>query len=580
MDSGRIIRHAARAGAAFTWAGAAIGVANLTGTLPAALFGARPVMSSGKTVGLLPIEFFAAAYFTAVLIANGRTARAASRTVSMTTCVTAAVVAGGAAYLLKRTTVTWPMIASVAAAALIMGVSALEKTGWPGRLAEVWADLGLMRRSPRARTSVAVLVAVLAVLGAAAHVAIARTPTAVARERNLQRWYLASATSEQPVEIIAFNSYPWQPFPSTIVDRAAQADWYRRNGLAVRFSTREFPLDPACNTLRGSVIVTDAGCEAAYATKYVQTTSGDAAGAELASWLRARTTLLSKALVRHRLQQLSLLDGFLANYDHMRRLVADDIALARRFHVRTAPSYVINGVPIPGTEVAFDSILELEAKRHGAPARRPASLFRAGGGGGSASQPVVSVSIGDAATLGASAAPLVLVEFADFECRVCARFAAEGLPRLKQRYIDTGRVQLAVLQLPLPQLRRAALRAAQAAECARQHGRFWPLHDAFYRQASLDDNLVRSVTMAATGPALAPQIDACMNDPRTLARIADDAAIANLLHVRGTPTFAIGYREPDRTVRVVRQVSGADALNTIEPVLDGLLHSLERGGTQ
>jgi protein-disulfide isomerase len=40
--------------------------------------------------------------------------------------------------------------------------------------------------------------------------------------------------------------------------------------------------------------------------------------------------------------------------------------------------------------------------------------------------------------LGRSDAPLTMVEFTDYECPFCRRFAAEVWPKLKKDYIDTG----------------------------------------------------------------------------------------------------------------------------------------------
>jgi hypothetical protein len=92
--------------------------------------------------------------------------------------------------------------------------------------------------------------------------------------------------------------------------------------------------------------------------------------------------------------------------------------------------------------------------------------------------PVDPIEIEGAATKGSSGAKIAIVEFSDFECPFCGAFSREILPTLDRDYIRPGKVKLIFRHLPL-QIHPFAVRAAQAAECAEQQGRFWPLHDLF-----------------------------------------------------------------------------------------------------
>ena len=65
--------------------------------------------------------------------------------------------------------------------------------------------------------------------------------------------------------------------------------------------------------------------------------------------------------------------------------------------------------------------------------------------------------------LGNPNAPVTVIEYASLSCHHCAEFHAGTLPKLKERYIDTGKVKLVFRDFPLEQ---NALRAAMIARCA------------------------------------------------------------------------------------------------------------------
>src|SRR5689334_18125026 len=65
--------------------------------------------------------------------------------------------------------------------------------------------------------------------------------------------------------------------------------------------------------------------------------------------------------------------------------------------------------------------------------------------------------------LGKPDAPITLLEYASLTCPHCAHFDTEVLPKLKEKWIDTGKVKLIYRDFPLDD---AALKAAQLAECS------------------------------------------------------------------------------------------------------------------
>ena len=78
--------------------------------------------------------------------------------------------------------------------------------------------------------------------------------------------------------------------------------------------------------------------------------------------------------------------------------------------------------------------------------------------------------------LGSKAAPLTIVEYTDYQCPFCQRFHVTAFAELKKNYIDTGKVRFYSKDLPLD-FHPNAMRAAQAARCAAEQGKFWELRD-------------------------------------------------------------------------------------------------------
>src|SRR5437879_12524604 len=79
---------------------------------------------------------------------------------------------------------------------------------------------------------------------------------------------------------------------------------------------------------------------------------------------------------------------------------------------------------------------------------------------------------------GRSDAPVTVYEMSDFQCPFCRSFALTTLPILEREYVQTGKVRLVYINLPLPYLHANAFAAALVATCAARQGKFWPMHDA------------------------------------------------------------------------------------------------------
>ena len=152
------------------------------------------------------------------------------------------------------------------------------------------------------------------------------------------------------------------------------------------------------------------------------------------------------------------------------------------------------------------------------------------------------VSVAGGHVLGRDDAPLTLVEFTDFQCPFCNRFATTTLEELKKAHIFTGTVRLVSRDLPLA-MHPDAMAAASAARCAGEQEQYWLYRDVLFgntdlSQAALVDH-ARNLGLAM------PQFEACLTSNKYDTQIRQDMADANAVGLTGTPSFVLGKTSGD-----------------------------------
>ena len=99
----------------------------------------------------------------------------------------------------------------------------------------------------------------------------------------------------------------------------------------------------------------------------------------------------------------------------------------------------------------------------------------------------VFVSTAGAPSLGERTAKVTIIEFSDYQCPFCGRYATQTMPLLLDEYVKTGKVRYIFRNFPLEQLHPSAEKAAEAGACAGDQGKFWEAHDRFFKnQQGLD----------------------------------------------------------------------------------------------
>ena len=153
---------------------------------------------------------------------------------------------------------------------------------------------------------------------------------------------------------------------------------------------------------------------------------------------------------------------------------------------------------------------------------------------GSPASGLLAVPVAGAPQRGLSDAWVTLVEFADFQCRFC-RAEAPVVDEVAAGYGADLRVVFR--HLPLDAIHPDARRAAVAAECAHDQGRFWELHDLLLVSA-LDAGAIAEAARHVPGLDVAAW-QACLDGTAAADRVEADVALAARLGIQGTPTFVV-----------------------------------------
>ena len=142
--------------------------------------------------------------------------------------------------------------------------------------------------------------------------------------------------------------------------------------------------------------------------------------------------------------------------------------------------------------------------------------------------------------MGRDDAPVTMIEYSSLACPHCAAFHRDVLPKIKEGYIDTGKVRLIYRDFPLGGL---ALAAAMLARCGGREKYFGFIEVLFRSQAqwSRADNPRRELARVARfGGISQKDFDACLVNEPLMTDIRERAADAQQkFGIDSTPTFLI-----------------------------------------
>jgi protein-disulfide isomerase len=145
------------------------------------------------------------------------------------------------------------------------------------------------------------------------------------------------------------------------------------------------------------------------------------------------------------------------------------------------------------------------------------------------------IAFGSNPVLGNANAKVTIVEFSEYLCPFCGRFARDTLPLIKANYIDTGKVKFYFRDFIV---HSAAKLASEASKCARDQGKYWEYGEVlFNNQSALTSEDLKAY--AATLGLNTAQFNACLDSGKYAAEVDKDTSDGEAYGVTGTPTFFI-----------------------------------------
>lgn len=154
-------------------------------------------------------------------------------------------------------------------------------------------------------------------------------------------------------------------------------------------------------------------------------------------------------------------------------------------------------------------------------------------------------------SMGQANAPLVMVEYTDYQCPFCQTFHNTTFAQIKTNYIDTGKLRFVSRDFPLD-FHENARRAAGAARCAAEQGKYWEMRHVMIVNAEQlkVDNLMNYASNVSLD---VPKFKTCLDSDKFRADIDKNIAEGTAAGINGTPSFVLG-RVDNGTLQGVRLV--------------------------
>jgi protein-disulfide isomerase len=179
--------------------------------------------------------------------------------------------------------------------------------------------------------------------------------------------------------------------------------------------------------------------------------------------------------------------------------------------------------------------------------------------------------INGAPVKGKKDAKLTLIEFTDFQCPFCGRHVRETAPQIDQTYIESGKLKYVVQDFPLESIHKNAFKAAEAARCAGDQGKFWEMYERLFA----DQQKLNPEDLVEHAKALGLNEEGfkkCLDDDVYAAAVRKDMAEGQKAGLTGTPAFFLAVKDgSDGKVKVVQSLKGAQPFSAFQAAIDSAL---------
>jgi len=170
--------------------------------------------------------------------------------------------------------------------------------------------------------------------------------------------------------------------------------------------------------------------------------------------------------------------------------------------------------------------------------------------------------------LGDISAPIIIIEFGDYQCHQCYNWFHNTKSDVFQNYVDTGKASFVFMDLAF--LGQDSPLAAQASYCAEDQGKYWEYHNQLYnsQEPQIDNGWAKSERLKAFAFSLGLDMklfDDCFDSGKYVKRVQYNIAEAKKSGANGTPTFFI--IGPNGQQKLV----GSQPYSVFKQVLDSMI---------
>jgi len=184
--------------------------------------------------------------------------------------------------------------------------------------------------------------------------------------------------------------------------------------------------------------------------------------------------------------------------------------------------------------------------------------------------PTATTNIGGSPYLGdKSKAKVALVEYTDFQCPYCQKYADETKADIISNYVDSGDIIYVIRNLPLEFHGQISIDSAQAGLCVDEIAGVEKYFE-FYSKAFLLESKDDLANVAKDLGVDMAKYNSCMDSDKYLDQIDADKEAATAAGVSGTPGFVIGVLDEDGNVEG-KLIAGAYPYDSFAAMIDEML---------
>ena len=173
--------------------------------------------------------------------------------------------------------------------------------------------------------------------------------------------------------------------------------------------------------------------------------------------------------------------------------------------------------------------------------------------------------------LGDPDAPITLIEFGDYQCHFCNVYYQNTEHKIFKNFVMTGKVNMIFKDFTI--IGPDSIRAAHAAHCASEQGKFWQYHNTLYDNWNGENNgwagQENILQFAEQTKLNMEEFIECNSDKRYEEKISSSNADAQALGITGTPAFYVISANNQQ----VQAIQGAQPYEVFEKIFNSMLET-------